>query len=108
MNQFKHEVLAADFFIYTLTETGLNDSVASHEVFPSHFTVFRCDRSKNTSLKSSGGGVLIAVANCFNAELISYGEIRGCEHIWVKVSCHKKTLLIGSLYIPPLSPIELY
>lgn len=105
---FHAEVLAAIFSIYTLTETGLSDSISSHEVFPSNFNVFRCDRSCNTSTKSRGGGVLIAVMNCFDSELLYSGDIDGCEQIWVKVSHNHKILLIGSLYIPPSSPANLY
>ena len=41
--------------IFALTETWLSDSFCDGEILPSHFTVYRRDRS------SRGGGVVLAV-----------------------------------------------
>lgn len=69
------QVNAADFDIYMMTETRLNDSVYSCNLFPPNdFEVYRCDRSKNTSNKESGGGVLISVNKKLKSEIISSGE----------------------------------
>jgi len=102
------EILAADFPIYVFTETALNDTVPSHEIFPPNYCVYRCDRTKNTSEKQSKGGTLIAVHNRFSSELISTGENVGCEHLWIKISNNTQNIIIGSLYIPPASKPERY
>lgn len=107
-NRIYAEILAADFPIYAFTETALNETIPSHEIFPPNYCVYRCDRTKNTSEKQSKGGTLIAVHNRFLSELISTGESEGCEHLWVKISNGTQNIIIGSLYIPPASKPERY
>lgn len=108
INEFYAEVDAADFDIYMLTETGLNDSVLSANLFPSIYATYRCDRTINTSAKQSGGGVLISVSKKFNSELILSGEGDQCEQIWIKIETKKKKLFLGVLYIPPNSTAVVY
>ncbi|XP_055601826.1 uncharacterized protein LOC129750788 [Uranotaenia lowii] len=48
--------------IYAFTETWLDSSVPSSQLFCSDYTVFRCDRNRSNSSRSRGGGVLIAVS----------------------------------------------
>lgn len=43
------------------TETNLNETIPSNNLFPPEFETYRCDRSAKTSKKESGGGVLISV-----------------------------------------------
>ncbi|XP_055589490.1 uncharacterized protein LOC129741736 [Uranotaenia lowii] len=62
--------------IYSFTETWLDSSVPSSQLFGSDYNVFRCDRSSVNSRRSRGGGVL-----------------RGCSLI--------TSFLIGTAYIPP-------
>lgn len=102
-NRVYAEILAANFEIYAFTETALNESIKSSEIFPQQFSVYRCDRSSKTSDKQCKGGTLIAVTNKFTSELISTGENEGCEHLWVKISSEKRNLIIGCVYIPPNS-----
>lgn len=102
------EVLAADYSIYAFTETALNDSVASNELFPANFSVYRCDRSEKTSKKSSKGGVLVAVNKSLDSQLIESCEENGCEQVWVKITNSVTNLIIASVYIPPSQPISVY
>lgn len=108
INEFYAEVDAADFDIYMLTETGLNDSVISSNLLPPAFETYRCDRSINTSSKQSGGGVLISVNKKYNSELILNGENEQCEQVWIKIVNGKKKLFLGVLYIPPNSSATVY
>lgn len=102
IHDFYTAVNAATFDIYMLTETNLNDSIFSCNLFPpNNFDVYRCDRSRNTSLKQSGGGVLIGVKKKFKSELIVCAAPDGCEQIWVQIKNRNKKILIGTLYIPP-------
>lgn len=108
VNELYAEVDAADFDIYMFTETNLNHSVISSNLFPPNFETYRCDRTKNTSNKESGGGVLISVNQKYNSELILSGEQNDCEQIWIKMGNKKKKLFLGVLYIPPNSCEAIY
>lgn len=59
-----------------------------------NFSVYRCDCSKNTSQKKNTVGVLIAVKNCFNLEVILSGDSFGCEQLWVKISNSSRTIYV--------------
>jgi hypothetical protein len=52
-------VLSMDFQIICLTETWLNDICFDYKLFPYPFTILRSDIV--SSIKSRGGGVLIAI-----------------------------------------------
>lgn len=101
-------MLAANFSIYALTETALNETVNSTEVFPSEYITYRCDRSNKTSKKTSKGGVLVAVDKRFESELLCTGEENGCEQVWVKINNKNHHLTVASIYIPPAQSIEVY
>lgn len=100
---------AADFNIYMLSETRLNNSDFSCSLFPlNEFDTYRCDRSANTSSKEGGGGVLISVHKQYKSELILSDEAEGCEQIWVLIKNKNKKILICTLYIPPNSCLVVY
>ena len=77
------------------TESWLNDSILSSEVFPANFNVFRRDRKT-----SKGGGVFIAVKNIFVASneptLVS-----DCESVWISLQVKGLApVYIGAFYRP--------
>lgn len=91
VNDLYTQVNAADFDVYLFTETRLNDSVHSCNLFPlNDYDVYRCDRSINTSDKKGGGGVLISVRKGYKSELILNGESNGCEQIWIAIKNKNK------------------
>ena len=45
INELYAEVDAAIFDVYMFTETNLNESVSSINLFPPTFEIYRCDRS---------------------------------------------------------------
>lgn len=108
ITQINAEIIASNFLIYAFVETNLNENVASSEIFPIIFNVYRCDRTKNTSKKQSKGGVLIAVHKKFKSQLFLNGEPHGCEQIWVKITHDQRKIYYGTLYIPPNSPSSVY
>lgn len=60
-----------------------------------NFSVYRCDLSENTSQKKNTVGVLIAVKNCFNSEVILSGDSFGCvKQLWVKISNSSRTIYV--------------
>ena len=77
------------------TESWLNNSIASGEVFPSYFNVFRHDRQT-----SEGGGVFIAVKNTLVASVECKLQT-DCEILWISI-CVKglSPVYVGAFYRP--------
>lgn len=83
------------------TETWLDGSIASSEILPSHYKVFRRDRRRD------GGGVLIAVADHLICHEVPELAVPDCELIWVKIKLkRRKHLLVASYYKPDVSDEE--
>ena len=79
------------------TESWLKPKHLTSEVFDVDlgYTIFRRDR-----IKKAGGGVFIAIRNCFIAQEIP--ELQSeCEDLWVKLDLvGNKPLVIGAYYKP--------
>lgn len=94
--------------ITVLTETNLHEDIRNEELGFSNYTIFRKDRSANTSHKVSGGGVLIAVLSSLKATEL-HSSISGIETLFVSLkSTSSSHLLISGVYIPPKQPAETY
>ncbi|CAD6227956.1 GSCOCG00012025001-RA-CDS, partial [Cotesia congregata] len=93
--------------IICASETWLNSSIPDGEVIDNIYSLFRKDRDKNTSERKRGGGVLIAVKKNITAELIETDSDH-IEQIFVKVKCKEGDVIIGCVYLPPLSPLDIY
>ena len=82
------------------SESWLNSSIKSQEVFPEGFNSYRRDRPAG-----SGGGVFILVSKQFHSsqpEELIIEENTDCELLWVKVKVKGSSdLYIGSFYRPP-------
>ena len=80
------------------SESWLNPSISSSEVFPPDFTCYRNDRSSGKC-----GGVFLLVSNQFDSyepEELKAGD--ECELVWAKLKVQgSKDLYIGSFYRPP-------
>lgn len=76
-------------------ESKLDQSVPTYECFPTHYTVYRKDRTKH------GGGVFVAV----RAELVSYHLTHldsNCEALWVQIQTpDAQDITVCSFYRPP-------
>jgi hypothetical protein len=80
------------------------DGVNSSEFFDSRYRVFRRDRNTSTSIKSDGGGVLIAVAkSSFVGTPINRDswQTSSCEDVWVTVKTKNHNLHICCVYLEP-------
>lgn len=108
MQQLHAELLAATFPINIFIYTNLNSNIQSHEFFPINYSVYRCDRSKNISIKTSHGGVLIAVDKQIKSEMVIHGDEHGCEQLWVELSFDNREIYLGALYVSPNSNASLY
>ena len=88
-----------DIDILCGTESHLDETILNSELFPQNFNVFRNDRNIH------GGGVFIMVKDILLSSQIDTGA--SCEIVWTCI--HNKTaqtLIIGSFYCPPQSPIS--
>ena len=83
------------------TESHLDGSISSSEIFPSGYEIFRKDRNLY------GGGVFIAVSNKYIAS--SMPELdENCELLWINLQCQGvKPLYICTFSRPPKSNLEI-
>jgi hypothetical protein len=111
LQQVRQVVSLSKFDLFCLTETWLNESFYSHELFDDSFIVLRRDRTSATFHGSGedprGGGVLIAFKkspglNLFHQVSLQSGYI---EDIWITIVPLKgRTLHVCCSYIPGVTP----
>ncbi|XP_062701341.1 uncharacterized protein LOC134285167 [Aedes albopictus] len=87
--------------IIFLTETGLDSSIDSLQLFGGDYNVFRCDRNALNSNKASFGGVLIAVAKRFPSSVVNVEHGDQLEQVCVSATIKGSRLYLASLYLPP-------
>jgi hypothetical protein len=96
----KHLVSSLQADIVIGSESWLNKNIASAEVFPDGFNVYRRDRPQD-----GAGGVFLLVSSKFDSsepEELRIPEEEDCELVWAKVKVKgTKDLYIGSFYRPP-------
>ncbi|XP_062534250.1 uncharacterized protein LOC134203396 [Armigeres subalbatus] len=90
-----------NYDVIILTETGLDDSINSLQVFSTSFNVYRCDRSPLNSDKRSFGGVLIAVAerHCSSRIVACHGS--RLEQVCVAANIGGTRFRFCAIYVPP-------
>jgi len=97
-------VIEHDYDVIILVETNFETSINSEEVFDSRYIVYRCDRILNVnSIKSSGGGVVVAVKKHFRSVVCSDLQ-NSCEEIWVKICFEDTNLFVCGVYLPHSVP----
>ena len=106
-------VLCDSFEAFALTETWLNDSFNSNEIFSSNYQVFRNDNKPELSNKSRGGGVLLAFSKGFQIlRQPFFFNTSMTDAIFVLTSFQNVTILFGCTYIcndsPPAEYTKLY
>jgi len=80
------------------TESHLDDSIASSEIFPSHYQVYR---------NTYGGGVCILVDNNIPSRQVIVDT--PCEAVWVQIHNYEHlSVILGSFYCPPQSPVQIW
>lgn len=93
--------------IIILTETNLTPSISTGELGFANYDVFRRDRDGQTSSKTSGGGVLVAVSKNFQSYQLSPQSETESIFLCLPLNDGSKALLVGS-YLPPGQPAEIY
>jgi len=95
------------FDLIAFTETWLSPVICNSELHFVNFIIFRCDRSPQTSNRSHGGGVLIAVKNTIKCKVLN-APINNVEAVFVHLHMDDTIFIIGCIYIPPCSPLITY
>nr|CAI5847086.1 unnamed protein product [Callosobruchus analis] len=98
---FYNSVAACNFPLIALSETWLDSSVSSSELFDGRYVVFRKDRDRFTQ-KLRGGVVLLAVHSDFSSVILNMQfSLTNIDLLGVKVTFNGLSYLIIVLYIPP-------
>jgi hypothetical protein len=106
--EFRNFFYSTDFQFYAIVETWFHVGIYNNEFFPSDFVVYRCDRSIQNSLKTTGGGVLFAVHSSLRSEQIFVQGSECIEFLCVKVLICNNLYFFIIIYIPPRSPVDIY
>lgn len=98
--------LQCNYVIIILSETLLNDYFFDRELLNENFTVYRRDKTIDTSCKKMGGDVLIAVKLYSSAPI---EKIRiNVEGLWISVMFGNVRYIFCVVYVPRLSKSNLY
>lgn len=92
-----------NYDVIVLAETWLRDGIFSNEIFDERYEVFRRDRDTQTSSKSDGGGVLIAVKKSGNYYVTHRPDLQSKSEDVVVTIKHKrnnKFLYVSGVYLP--------
>lgn len=91
-------ILSNTYDIIVLVETWLVPSIIDAEFIDNRYVVYRRDRDARSSLKSHGGGVLVAVLAEFMSKRCLEWENDDIEEVIVSI---KPSLTVYAVYIPP-------
>jgi hypothetical protein len=100
-HMFYENILNSDFDIICLTETWLDDTVHSSELFPPNFAVFRQDGRR----QCRGRGVLVAVNhNAWRPVHLTHLTSDSIDMIWLTLTNTSGfSFFLCNLYFPPNS-----
>lgn len=85
----------------------LTSSISDGEIIDNSYVLFRKDRDKTKSNCERGGGVLIAVKRNISTELLEINN-NETEQIFIKVKGKVNYIIIGCIYLPPLSSLDAF
>jgi len=95
-----------NYDILVLTETWLTPDIDDSELGFTGYQLFRLDRNSENSPHSRGGGVLLAVKSALNPQPITT-NVNNVEQIFVLLSLNSVPIIIGSIYLPPSTPLAI-
>ena len=91
--------------VIVITETWLNESVYSTELFPDYYSVVRCDRKFSAVNRSTGGGALIAFSPNISFKVIDTSNICKLVPLIDSIVCkciiNDVSIVIVAAYVPP-------
>ncbi|CAH2084216.1 unnamed protein product [Euphydryas editha] len=108
-NEVFTNILNSNYKVIALTETWLNSSIYSKELFDNRYVVYRRDRLCSQIGKQDGGGVLIAISRELSSSRIVNWE-SDIESLWVVIEINIQSAIrkiaICVVYLPPPVKIE--
>uniref|UniRef100_A0A6P7GR75 WASH complex subunit 1 n=1 Tax=Diabrotica virgifera virgifera TaxID=50390 RepID=A0A6P7GR75_DIAVI len=107
LQNFRHAVVLSSYDIIIIIETWLTSKILDAELGLSDFNVYRHYSDTQTSLKTRGGGVLIATHKRLHSMMVKPID-SSVEHVFAQVMCATRKLLIDAVYFPPRSSGSLY
>lgn len=96
-----------EFSVIALTETWLDNSIFSSELFSDNYNVYRADRNYQAMNCSRGGGVLLAINKCWSSSQVIINtndyflHLQSIDILIVKISTKCSQLYIILIYVPP-------
>lgn len=105
-NSFLLSLASTTFDIIVLTETWLDSDINDSELFDCRYTVYRCDRNKQITGKTTGGGVLVAVHKKHKSQQIQL-EV-AIDMVTVKINARGRNLILIGIYFPPRTLNQVY
>ena len=86
-NRLHQEATNNDYDMICLTESWLRDGIFNRELFDDRYVVARRDRDHETSSKSDGGGVCVAVKSSSSYTIIHRAEwqCKSVEDLWITI-----------------------
>lgn len=104
----RNKILINNYDIICFSETWLNSTVFSEELFDDRYVIFRRDRESTKSLSKEGGGVLAAVSKKLIVSRKTEWESDN-EDLWLVIKSRFNSLIfICILYIPPSVTVDNY
>jgi hypothetical protein len=103
----KERFPTSPYELITLCETNLGPDISDNELGLCNYNVYRRDRDEDSSIKSSGGGVLLGVHKDWKSWSVPI-SITSIECLFVAVRFSRSCFLVGVVYLPPGSPPEKY
>lgn len=107
LREFQQAVTCSVYDILIFCETWLTNDVPDAELGLTNFNIFRVDREATNSTKKRGGGVLIAIKKHLKAKKLEVPQT-DIEQVFVLIKIGNESLILGCVYIPPASSIEVY
>ena len=106
LKEFSLNANSSVYDIIIITETWLFDEISNEELQLSNYNIYRTDRDLKRTMKSRGGGVMVAVNKSLNSSEVYLGT--SVESVYVKVNTGDLNLIVGGVYIPPASDLNTY
>ncbi|KAJ8949761.1 hypothetical protein NQ317_017998 [Molorchus minor] len=90
-----------------LFQNWLTEDIKDAEIKTEPYNIFRLDRNVQTSNKSRGGGVIIAIKKNILANVIKPIH-DNVEQLFILCKYGNEEFIIGGVYIPPNSNLDVY
>ena len=100
LSDFNNSFTGQTFDVISITETWFHDGILDTEILTNlNYELFRKDRNHETSVKKSGGGVMLAIHKSLPA--IRRNDLETiCELVWVEIPLDKtRKAYVGTIYL---------